>query len=92
MVQIDLWKVVGQELRKRRQLAGISSADLATKVGIDTDALSAFEQDSRGMDLQTLGKIFDVLNINAEEFFQRCNLSQDTPTTFGFNHTKDELS
>jgi len=92
MVQIDLWKVVGQELRERRQMAGISSADFATKVGIDTDALSAFEKDSRGMDLQTLGKIFDVLNINAEAFFQCCNLSQDTSITVGFNHTKDELS
>lgn len=91
MLQTDLWKFVGHELRERRQSAGMSSADLASKVGLDTDALSAFEQDSRGMDLQTLGKILEVLNVNAEVFFQRCTISQPTPATAGFNLTKDDL-
>lgn len=65
MNEIDL-KSMGMRLRKQRELLGYTREELAEKLDVSPKFCSDIELGVKGMSLNTLSKITDILCMNAD--------------------------
>jgi transcriptional regulator with XRE-family HTH domain len=65
----DLQKVVGRNLRARRQAQGLSQEEFAHAIGVHRTYLGDVERGERNISLQTLERIATELKIEARILF-----------------------
>lgn len=63
-------KELGKEIRKRRELMGISQEKFALKIGMDRTYYSAVENGKHNITILSLAKITDGLEITLSELFK----------------------
>lgn len=77
MTEQTLNKIIGQNIKKYRQLYNINNKkltqqDLANKVGVSTSLIGGLESNktNQGISIYNLYKISKVLNIEMDKFFK----------------------
>lgn len=69
----ELLGIIGQNVKKYRESAGLTQADLAEKVGIGTASVSRIERGEKRMRLETLRALADALGISVGLLFYQRN-------------------
>lgn len=64
----DVRRLVGQNVKKIRLAAGISQAELATRMGVDRAYVSGLEKGQRNPTVVTLWHIGRALNVQPKAF------------------------
>ena len=62
-------EIVGMNISKHRQQAGISQEELADKADLDRTYISGIERGKRNVSVFTLKKITDSLELKMKDFF-----------------------
>ncbi len=62
---------LGKRIKQLRKLRGLSQAELAEKVGLDSKHISRLEMSRNLPTLETLGRIADALAVDVRDFFER---------------------
>lgn len=65
----DVRRLVGENVRRLRQAAGISQAELAVRLGVDRAYISGLEKGTRNPTVVTLWHVSQALNVDMREFF-----------------------
>ena len=68
---------IGEIIKLHRELANLSTQELATKVRIGSATLEKYEASLKIPDRQTILKISTVLDIPASEFFQEEQVDEE---------------
>ncbi len=63
--------MLGEELRKAREAAGLTQEALAFRAGLDRSYISQLEHDHKSPTLDTLFLICDALEVRASEIIAR---------------------
>jgi transcriptional regulator with XRE-family HTH domain len=58
---------VGDRIRNERRGAHMTAEDLAERVGVSWNAVTAWERGERQMNISTLMRVADALNVTPEE-------------------------
>ena len=58
-------KLLGKSIRQVRELRGLSQAALAERVGVQGNSVALIERGERGVSMETLNALADVLNVPA---------------------------
>ncbi len=66
----DIYKVIGERIRKLRKAQDLSQEQLAERAGIDRSHMGFIEQGRRQPTLTTLHKLTKSLGISLEKLFQ----------------------
>lgn len=66
-------KILGELIRETRQKRGMKQTDLADSMGIDFQALSAYERGKRNPGLTWLFRVCDCLDVDFKEFMGELN-------------------
>ena len=66
----DLRKLVGQRVRRTRELAGLSQEELAARARLDRTAIGKIERGERGVTIATLQKIAKSLKSSISELLE----------------------
>lgn len=66
----DIYKVIGERIRKLRKVRGLSQEKLAERAGIDRSHMGFIEQGRRQPTIATLHKLSKTLNISLEKLFR----------------------
>ncbi|HVV79081.1 MAG TPA: helix-turn-helix transcriptional regulator [Pseudolabrys sp.] len=66
----DAKRLVGANVRKLRLSAGISQAELATRMGVDRAYVSGLEAGQRNPTIVTLWHLAKALNVKMRELFK----------------------
>jgi transcriptional regulator with XRE-family HTH domain len=69
---------IGNQIRKRRHLLGLSQTDLANKVGVTFQQIQKYEKGQNKIMASRLFKLSKILNLNISYFFE--NVSQESNT------------
>jgi transcriptional regulator with XRE-family HTH domain len=69
----DTRQLVGQNVRIIRLAAGISQAELATRIGVDRAYVSGLEQGNRNPTVVTLWHLAKALKVPMQSFFDERN-------------------
>ena len=67
---MDLRQLFATNLRRLRHEKNVSQEELANEAGIDRAYVSRVERGVTYVGLEIIGKMADVLGVNAVEFFQ----------------------
>lgn len=65
----DVRRLVGKNVRRLRVAAGISQAELATRMGIDRGYISGLEKGERNVTIITLWHVSKALGVKVRSFF-----------------------
>ena len=76
----ELLRVIGENVKKYREKANLTQAELAEKIGIGTASVSRIERGEKRMKLETLRAFADALDISVGLLFYQENLGN--PTSF----------
>lgn len=60
------YKLMGERIRRQRELLGYTREQLAEKLDVSTKFCSDIELGVKGISIQTLAKLTDLLNISAD--------------------------
>ena len=82
-------KEIGRRVRLRRDLFGLSREQLAEKIEVSYQFIGDIEYGNRGMSLETLYKMSQVLEISADYFLAGKNCEEDDEETALF---RDEIN
>lgn len=66
----NIYKIIGERIRKLRKVHGLSQEKLAERAGIDRSHMGFIEQGRRQPTIATLQKLTKVLGISLEELFR----------------------
>ena len=66
----DIYKVIGERIKKLRKAQGLSQEKLAERAGIDRSHMGFIEQGRRQPTIATLFKLAKTLNISLEKLFR----------------------
>ena len=69
--------MLGEELRKAREAAGLTQKALSFDAEIDRTCISQLENDKKSPTLETVFRLCDVLGIEASELISRVERSMD---------------
>ena len=69
-------RMLGEELRKARQQAGLTQETLAFEAGVDRTYISQLEHDKKSPTLDVLFRISDALGIKASVLIARVERTQ----------------
>ena len=72
----ELLGIIGENVKKYREKANLTQADLAEKVGIGTASVSRIERGEKRMKLETLRAVADALDISVGLLFYQENESE----------------
>ena len=61
-----IWTAVGGNIRKYRERARLTQADLAERVGVGTAFISRVERGKKHMKLETMAAIADALDVTVD--------------------------
>jgi transcriptional regulator with XRE-family HTH domain len=67
----DVRRMVGRNVRRLRLAAGISQAELASRMGVDRAYVSALELGHRNATIITLWHTAEALNVKVRSFFDQ---------------------
>lgn len=65
----DVRRLVGENVRRLRQAAGISQAELSVRLGVDRAYISGLEKGARNPTVVTLWHVSQALNVDMRAFF-----------------------
>jgi len=65
----DVYKIIGERIRKLRKARGLSQERLAERAGIDRSHMGFIEQGRRQPTIATLHKLTKTLNVSLSELF-----------------------
>ena len=68
--------MMGQELRKARERAGITQEELSFRAGFSRPDISQLERDLKSPTIDTLFRICDALNVRAADVVRRVNAAR----------------
>lgn len=68
--------MMGQELRKARERAGITQEELSFRAGLSRPYISQFERDLKSPTIDTLFRICDALNVRAADVVRRVDAAR----------------
>jgi len=71
---------LGRELRKRREVAGLTQGQLAKRVGKSTATISKIEAAKQPLDMPTFLAIADELRVAPEQLMLRIELTRQSET------------
>ncbi len=57
---------MGKRIRRQRELSGLTREQLAEKLEVSTKFCSDIELGAKGISIQTLAKLTDILNLSAD--------------------------
>lgn len=69
----ELLRVIGENVKKCREKANLTQAELAEKVGIGTASVSRIERGEKRMKLETLRAVAEALDISVGLLFYQEN-------------------
>ena len=72
----ELLGVIGENVKKYREKAHLTQADLAEKIGIGTASVSRIERGEKRMRIETLHSLANALNISVGLLFYRNNKNE----------------
>lgn len=72
----ELLGIIGENIKKYREKAGLTQAELAEKVGIGTASVSRIERGEKRMRLETLHAFADTLEISVGLLFYQHNTDE----------------
>lgn len=75
MENTTLRKIIGQNIAKHRERAGMTQAQLADSIGISSPFLSRVERGEKCMKIETLSKAATVLKVSCDAL-----LTEDSPS------------
>ena len=62
----DLYSIIGTNIKKERERAGLTQETFSEMIGIGPKSLSAIERGTSGISLYTLRKMCDALSISSD--------------------------
>ena len=68
--------MMGQELRKARQLAGLTQEQLSFRAGLSRPYISQLERDMKSPTVETLFRICDALAVSAADIVGRVDAAR----------------
>ena len=68
--------MMGQELRKARERAGITQEELSFRAGLSRPYISQLERDMKSPTVDTLFRICDALNVRAADVVRRVDAAR----------------
>ena len=68
--------MMGQELRKARERAGITQEELSFRAGLSRPYISQLERDMKSPTVETLFRICDALNVRAADVVRRVDAAR----------------
>jgi transcriptional regulator with XRE-family HTH domain len=68
--------MLGQELRKARQRAGLTQEQLSFRAGLSRPYISQLERDLKSPTVETLFRICDALNTSAADIVRRVDAAR----------------
>jgi transcriptional regulator with XRE-family HTH domain len=68
--------MMGQELRKARERAGITQEELSFRAGLSRPYISQLERDLKSPTIDTLFRICDALNVRAADVVRRVDAAR----------------
>jgi transcriptional regulator with XRE-family HTH domain len=71
--------MLGEELRKARELAGLTQEELSFRAGLSRPYISQLERDLKSPTLETLFLICDALGLSASEIVARVEITRRRP-------------
>lgn len=74
---MDIVKVFAYNLKKYRNLKGVSQEAFAEKAGLHRTYISAIERERRSISLENIQKIADALDIEVYRLFIKDNETSD---------------
>ena len=72
----ELLRVIGENVKKYREKANLTQAELAEKIGIGTASVSRIERGEKRMKLETLRAFADALDISVGLLFYQENKNE----------------
>ncbi len=69
--------MMGRELRKARERAGITQEELSFRAGLSRPYISQLERDLKSPTIDTLFRICDALNVRAADVVRRVDAAQE---------------
>jgi transcriptional regulator with XRE-family HTH domain len=72
--------MLGEELRKEREMAGLTQEQLSFRSGLSRPYISQLERELKSPTLETLFLLCDALSISAAELVGRVEVSRKHPT------------
>lgn len=72
----ELLRVIGENVKKYREKANLTKAELAEKIGIGTASVSRIERGEKRMKLETLRAFADALDISVGLLFYQENKNE----------------
>ena len=72
----DVRRMVGRNVRRLRIVAGMSQAELSTKLGVDRAYVSGLELGERNATILTLWHVAQALNVRIGLFFKEAPASR----------------
>ncbi len=68
--------MMGQELRKARERAGITQEELSFRAGLSRPYISQLERDMKSPTVDTLFRICDALNVRAADVVRKVDAAR----------------
>lgn len=87
----DLWEYVAHAIRDKRLQMGLTVEELSRLVSVSEERLLCFEQDTKGMDLETFVNISAVLQLDVISLFSRFPLAGKFVFSNGARNQKQGL-
>lgn len=81
----DIYKAIGQSIRKIRKSIGLTQEELSVKVGIAPSFLSHIERGTKKASLETISKIANALEVPVEKLFSEFQISSGKKKNFSFS-------
>lgn len=75
----DVRRIVGSNVRRLRKTAGLSQAELATRMGVDRAYVSGLELGQRNPTIVTLWHLAQALKSDLGEFFSQASRTGRSP-------------
>ncbi|MDV6021911.1 MULTISPECIES: helix-turn-helix domain-containing protein [Streptococcus] len=68
---MNLYEYIGEQIRHRRKLAGMSQGELAKKLETNQPTMATIERGKRKLSMEDLVKLRKIFNISADDFLPK---------------------
>lgn len=72
-MEADILKIIGENTRKYRKMAGLTQAELAEQIGVGTAFISRVERGQKRMRIETMLQMASALNVSVDLLLHREN-------------------
>ncbi|MCX7705301.1 MAG: helix-turn-helix transcriptional regulator [bacterium] len=90
-MEMDIYKTIGQSIRKIRKSLGLTQEELSVKTGINPSFLSHIERGTKKASIETIYKIANALEVPVQKIFSESQVSSIKKKNYSFSRKIEML-